>query len=74
MSVKRRAANEDERAEGAKRLHVLNTGFEPDEEGLFDDEDQGAEADVAADAHAGAAEPASQQQEVGAGSGGGDSD
>ncbi len=68
MSVKRRAPNEDERAEGAKRLHVLNTGFEPDEEGLFDDEEQGAETGEAADGGAGAAQPAFQQEVAGAGS------
>lgn len=39
ISVKRRAHSEHEEAERAKRLHVLNTGFEPDEEGLFDDDD-----------------------------------
>ncbi len=39
ISVKRRAHGEHEEAERAKRLHVLNTGFEPDEEGLFDDDD-----------------------------------
>jgi hypothetical protein len=39
ISVKRRAHGGHEEAERAKRLHVLNTGFEPDEEGLFDDDD-----------------------------------
>ena len=40
ISVKRRAHSEHEEAERAKRLHVLNTGFEPNEEGLFEDDDE----------------------------------
>lgn len=61
VSIKRRAPDEHEQAAHAKRLHVLNTGFEPEEEEdpLPEEEEQQQGLDD------------SEQQQDGVGSGGG---